>query len=97
MQSSVHYTKRAKNILHIAYHSEYHETSFCSLNGMSPKRNAQHKRINDMRFDADAQFINTNGIEILLFNKIKTTMLTLQDTLFETELFGSLMVTPSNA
>lgn len=72
MQSSVHYTKRAKNILHIAYHSEYHETSFCSQYGMSLKRNAQHKR---MRYDADAQFI-IQMAQIQLFIKIKTTMLT---------------------
>lgn len=84
MQSSVHYTKRAKNILHISDHSESHETSFCCLNGMSVNATQYNKRIDTVRFDAAAQSNQTkchrDTLSLLGFFfcsiKIITTMLT---------------------
>lgn len=64
MQSSEHYTKRAKNILHIAYHSEYHETSFCSLNGMCVcVYTVQTQRVSDA-FRCEPPLYQTDGTDV---------------------------------
>lgn len=99
MQSSVHYTKRAKNILHIAYHSEYHETSFCSLNGMCVCEcvytvHMKTQRTWTMRFDAIHRFAKQMAQMSVQQNQNND----VDNSMYASELnfFGSPSLTPSS-